>query len=123
MLESKDLGDKSFPRERKYRRYDLEYPVSIHFETDGKSKEITAKSKNLSVGGLLLDVPTEIPLHTLISFVMTVKGGALRRPVQLKGKGEVVRLQPEAAEKSFGIAVQCSSPMVQLEREIPRASL
>jgi hypothetical protein len=107
-----------FSRERRFRRFTLEYPLQVRFSAGETPIELAAKSKNLSVGGLLLTTTSMIPLHTLIDFVMTIDGGSVKRPVHLRGEGEVVRVESETSEGSFAVAVQCTTPMMQIDEHL-----
>jgi hypothetical protein len=95
------------PQKRKYRRYELQFPVRVNLRARGSAGEVETISKNVSIGGLLLTTPSLIPCHTPVRFVMTIQGGPMVRPIQVKGEGEVVRVESTASETGFAIAVEC----------------
>ncbi len=104
---------------RQYRRFDLQYSVNLRFHLNDSPGEIEAFSKNVAVGGLLLKTAVPLPLHTLVGFVMTIQGRQAARPIHLVGNGEVVRVEPEASDLAFAIAVKCSEPISELEGSLP----
>lgn len=107
-----------YPKERKYRRFDLRFPVSLRLP----SQELKAITRNVSIGGLLLNTTDYIPPHTQLTFTMEVRGPASSRPVHLFGKGEVVRAETLGTGSGFAIAVECQHPITQMEHHLPAAS-
>jgi PilZ domain len=107
---------------RKYRRFNLHYPVLVKFQRGRFTTEIEATSKNVSVGGLLLQAASEIPQHTPIRFTMTIQGGPVVRPIRITGEGKVVRVEHGSREREFAIAVQCLSRVTQIRQCLPAAS-
>jgi len=105
-----------YPRERRFRRYNLEFPVSLSFSADGQTHELETMSKNVSTGGVLLRASKLVPLHTAVALTMQVKGSSARRPIQLMAEGEVVRVEGSGAESGFAIAIECRHPITELER-------
>ena len=103
-----------YRRERKHRRFALRFPVQVKFHAGSRDAELHAVSRNVSVGGMLLEVPSSIPQHCPVSFILTLQGGDIVRPIHLTGEGEVVRVQPQEAGVGFAIAVQCSQPLKEL---------
>ena len=119
-----ELNDRVRPPyapERKYRRFDLRCPVRIKFPSGDGIAQVEAISKNVSIGGLLLESSSMIPLQTRVNFVITVEGGQLRRPLQLRSDGEVVRIEPRKKEAGFIVAVECKHPMSWMERHVSAA--
>jgi len=90
----KDRARPPYAPERKYRRFDLRCPVRVKFPSGDAIAQVEAISKNVSIGGLLLECSSMIPPRRPVSFVMTVEGDQLPRPIQLRGDGEVVRIEP-----------------------------
>lgn len=113
---SDQITHSAFSQERKYRRFNLCYPVLLQFPPGGPLSEVQAVSKNVSIGGLLLDVPSRIPQYSSVSFTMTVQGERLVRPILLVGEGTVVRVEPQPGQK-FAVAVECSRPMIQMSNK------
>ena len=119
MADPNDSDTKTYAQERKYRRFDLKYPVHVKFQSGSVMSELDGMSRNVSLGGLLLDTPSRIPPETPVTFVMTLRGGSITHPVELAGEGEVVRVQAGAHGMGFGIAVECKRPITQIERYLP----
>jgi hypothetical protein len=113
-----DQITESHSPERKYRRFKLCCPVLLKFPPESLLSELRAMSRNVSIGGLLLDVPSRIPQHSSVSFTLTVQGDRLVRPILLAGEGKVVRVEPQPRRK-FAVAVECSRPITQIERYLP----
>ena len=109
-------------KQRKYRRFNLHYPVLVRFQHCHLAAEIETTSKNVSIGGLLLHASSEIPQHTAVNFVMTIQGGSVVRPIRITGEGKVVRVERGSREQEFAIAVQCLSPLTQIRQCLPAAS-
>jgi hypothetical protein len=103
------------PQERRFRRFSLRYPVHVTFHAANCVAEFDAVSNNVSIGGLLLETACHIPPHSLVSFVMTVQGGPVVRPIQLTGDGEVVRVEPRKSAAGFAVAVECKRPVTQVK--------
>lgn len=100
-------------RRRAHRRFELQFPVRIGFESDGVRLEVDGVSKNVSIGGLLVRSVTAIPQYTSVSFVVSLHGRDAVRPVHVMGEGEVVRAWKH--EGAYLMAVRCSEPVVHLE--------
>jgi len=108
-------------KQRKYRRFNLRYPVLVKFQHGHFAAEIVATSKNVSIGGLLLQAASEIPQHTRIRFTMTIQGGPVVRPIRVTGEGKVVRVERRSREQGFAIAVQCLGRVTQTRQYLPAA--
>ncbi len=104
-----------FSRKRKYRRFDLQFPVSLSVLSNGAGYELDGVSKNVSLGGVLVQTCDQLPLHTQVSMTMTVVGLSTRRPVRLMGSGEIVRVDPLGPGAGFSIAVECIQPITEME--------
>jgi PilZ domain len=103
---------------RQYRRFDLQYPIRLRFQLANSPGEIEAISRNVGVGGLLLETAVAIPQHTPVGFVMTIQGGRVVRPIHLVGDGEVARVEPGPSGKAFVIAIRCTEPISELESSL-----
>jgi hypothetical protein len=101
--------------QRKYRRFSLHYPVRVKVHSADLVVEFEAMSRNISIGGLLLETSCMIPQHTPVSFVVTAEGRELGRPIRFVGEGKVVRVDPKAAEEVFAVAVECARPISQID--------
>jgi len=111
--------DGPYPRERRYRRFDLQFPVHLRFSSRGTVHE--AISRNVSIGGLLLQSKDSLPLHTQVSLKMEVQGPQWPRSVQLQSNGEVVRVEPLESDAGFAIAVECKQPITEMENNLRAA--
>jgi hypothetical protein len=114
MKKNDDIAPSLPPPERRYRRFSLHYPVRVKVHSDDLITEFEAVSRNISIGGLLLETSALIPRNTSVSFVVTA-GGELGRSIQFIGEGKVVRVDP-AAKAVFAIAVECQRPIAQINR-------
>jgi PilZ domain len=99
---------------RKYRRFNLSYPVRLRFQDPGVSSEIRAISRNVSIGGLLLETTSTIPKDSQVSFVMTIDGNQVVHPIELIGEGSVVRVE-ETPGSAVRLALECKNPIEQIE--------
>jgi hypothetical protein len=105
----------SYPKERKYRRFELHLPVWLSFPSAGFVHKLEGISKNVSMGGVLVKANDRIPTRTQVSLTMDVQGPQLRRPVRLLGEGEVVRVERLEAGTGFAIAIECRRPIAEIE--------
>jgi hypothetical protein len=111
--------DRSHRKERRHRRFDLQLPVSLNFSSGGAVRELAGISRNVSIGGLLLKVSDPVPVRTRVSLKMAVDDPRLRRPIQLLGKGAVVRVERLESGAGFAIAIQCKRPITEIEDHLP----
>lgn len=102
-------------QERKFRRFNLEYLVHLRFPSGDAMAEVDALTKNIGLGGLLVESACLIPDRSPVEFTITVRGVPILRPVKLTGAGEVVRIEPARGEAGFGIAVKCTTPIGQID--------
>jgi PilZ domain-containing protein len=100
--------------ERKFRRFKLKYRVRVNFQSGNTMAEVHAVTRNISLGGLLLESACAIPYLSPVEFTITAHGSTIFRPIQLRGAGEVVRVEPCETVDGFGIAVACSRPITQV---------
>jgi PilZ domain len=104
---------------RKYLRFNLKLPVFIKFAVGGPVGELEAITENVSIGGFLVRSTAVIPLHTSISFVITVYGEQAERPIYLVGEGNVVRVERNDRDAMLSIAVKSKMPVMQLAQHFP----
>ena len=104
---------------RKHLRFNLELPVLIKFAAGGPGGEVAAIIENVSIGGFLVRSTAVIPLHTSISFVITVCGEQAAPPIYLVGEGRVVRVERNDRDATLSIAVKCEMPVMQLAQHFP----
>jgi|SRR6266853_526180 len=119
MAKAKPHPSQVYPQKREYRRFCSRHQVLVKYHAGHSVSELQAFSKNVSMGGLLLETDSRIPQRCPVSFVMTVNSGPVIRPIQFVGEGEVVRVEPDAAGAGFAIAVKCKRPISQLEHYLP----
>lgn len=103
-------------QERTFRRFNFEHFVHVRFPSGTVTAEVDAVTRNISLGGLLLESTCLVPHRSPVEFTITVRGGSTSRPIQLKGAGEVVRVGPGESTNRFGIAVACKQPLTQIQR-------
>jgi len=108
-----------YKRERRYRRFDLQFPVHVTFPSAGTVRELDAISRNVSIGGLLLKAKDSLPPETQVSLTIEVKGPRLRRPVRLVGEGQVVRVERLEPGAGFALAIECKHPIAEIENHLP----
>ena len=108
----------SLMQERKYRRFHLQYPVRLKAYSSDSTVEFEAVSRNISIGGLLLESSLMIPQDTAVGFTVTVQRGEPGRRIQFVGAGKVVRVDPKTAGDMFVIAVECQRPITQIDHNL-----
>jgi hypothetical protein len=47
--------------------------------------------------------------------IVTVRSAQVVRPIQFVGEGKVVRVDPQAAQEVFAIAVECARPITRID--------
>lgn len=112
----------SYKIARKYRRFDLQFPVCLSFPAGESVREIDAVSRNVSIGGLLLRADNRITPQTPVTLTMHVQGPWFRRPVRLQGEGKVVRVEDLGPGAGFAIAVECTHSITEMEDHLSAAS-
>jgi hypothetical protein len=105
----------SYPVQRKYRRFDLRCPVSLSFDSGGRIRKLGGVSRNVSIGGVLLQVDHSLPPHTHVNLAIDVRAPGSKRSVRLAGEGEVVRVEAAGPDGGFAIAVHCKQPIAEIE--------
>lgn len=116
----RDPSPTPYQKERRHRRFDLQFPVCLSFPSGGAVRELAAISENVSIGGLLLKAGDQVPPRTRVSLIMEVKGSG--RPVRLAAKGKVVRVEALGPGAGFAIAVECRPPITQNASSLSAAS-
>jgi c-di-GMP-binding flagellar brake protein YcgR len=100
---------------RRYHRYTVQCPVAVACSVGNSVSRLHAISKNVSIGGLLLEAPSAIPQNCPVEFAMIIEGSHIIRPIQLVGEGKVVRIE-SSPTTGFDIAVECSRPITEIEK-------
>ncbi len=122
MKKISDIVRSSPMQERKHRRFSLQYPVRLKIYSADSIVELEAISRNISIGGLLLETSLMIPQNAAVSFRMIVRTPQAARPIQFVGEGKVVRVDARVtekpAEKMFAIAVECARPISRTDEPL-----
>jgi len=108
------------PYKRKYPRFNRRYPVHVRFASGNLFSELDAVSRNVSLCGLLLETASIIPQHSPVSFVITLQGEQIVRPIELAGEGKVVRVEDVGTGAGFAVAIECKDPISQIEDIFPK---
>ena len=107
-------GEQPTWQERRYRRFELRFPVHLLFRLGELTSAVEAVSRNVCIGGLLLECSVRIPQHSAVSFLISVE--TLRaHPVELVGEGDVVRVEGTRVPGEFAVALECKKPITQVE--------
>ena len=115
---SGSVGEKA----RRFRRFKIEYPVLVQYQTSGTTAEVEAVTKNVSIGGILISSAIVIPLHTPVSFNICIQKDKRARCIHLAGEGKVVRVERAANKGECAMAVECDVPITHLEETSRRAT-
>lgn len=108
-----------YQEKRRYRRFDLQFPVHLRFPSSANVHELRTISRNISIGGLLLKAADSPPPQIAVSFMIELQGPPLRRLIQLLGDGQVVRVERLEASIGFAIAIECKRPIAEIENLVP----
>ena len=87
--------------QRRTKRYDLEVPLEI-VRTNLQPVSRTAKTRNISSGGVLFTSAGSLEIGSRLEYVITLVGRVDGNPIHLRCEGKVVRSLP--AVDSFAIA-------------------
>ena len=71
-------------QERTFRRFNFEHVIRVRFPQGNAVAEVDAVVRNISLGGLLLESSRLVPHHSSVEFTITVRGGSISRPIQLR---------------------------------------
>lgn len=117
-----NIGPRSHPHERRYRRFSVRYPVNVKVSLGNSVSEFRAVSNNISIGGVLLEADSSIPQHCDVKFIIQVRGHHVIGSTQIVGEGEVVRVEPHCSGAGFAIAVKCNHPISELRSYFPASA-
>lgn len=92
-------------------RFPLRYHAYVEYSLDGAVSRLECVTKNVGLGGVLLEAPALIPVNCPLEFVITAVGERMTRQIEFRGRGEVVRVQPDPPGSGFVIAVRCAEPI------------
>jgi hypothetical protein len=91
--------------DRRGMRYSLNLPVSLTLA----HKKVTARSENISLGGILLSSAFPIPEGSVVD--VAVRVAALPQPgTEMSARGKVLRVQPKETG-DFSVAVVFDRPI------------
>jgi hypothetical protein len=108
------VGEKA----RRFRRFNIEYPVLVQYQIGGTTADVEAVTKNVSIGGLLISSAIVIPLHTPVRFRICIRKDKRARCIHLAGEGKIVRVEPTENKGEVAIAVECDVPITHLEETL-----
>ncbi|HUO25043.1 MAG TPA: PilZ domain-containing protein [Candidatus Aquilonibacter sp.] len=103
-----------YQKERRHQRFQLRLPVHLSFAANGLVRQLEGVSRNVSTSSLLFRANEPIPVHTHVALTITVECAETCRHIQLRGEGEVVRIQQARKEAGFLMAVACSRPITEM---------
>ena len=102
-----------YAKQRRHRRFALRVPVRVTFSQQGILQKIATISRNVSVGGLLLETVDPIPLRASVSLKMNLHSLS-GRAILLAAEGRVVRVESSARDATFAIAIECKRPITEM---------
>jgi hypothetical protein len=79
--------------QRRTKRYDLEVPLEV-VRANQRSTSHSAKTLNISSGGVLFRSPGTLDIGSKVEYVITLVGRVDGNPVHLRCEGQVVRVDP-----------------------------
>ena len=103
---------------RRYRRFNLRYPVHLLVRVGDQTAAIEAFTRDVCIGGLLLESPVRIPLQSMVNFVISMQMPTLRS-VELFGEGKVLRVEAIKDNAEFAVALECAKPITEIEPYLP----
>jgi hypothetical protein len=89
-------------------RFPLRYKAHVQYTFDGAACHLECVTKNVSLGGVLLESPALIPLNCSLEFVIRAAEVRMLRQIEFNGSGKVVRVEPDPPGSGFWIAVKCA---------------
>jgi len=98
---------------RKYRRYRLQAPVKVSFPLGDSVLELSAVTRDVSEGGMLVESNVPLPRDSHVFLSMNVQSRDEERTVFLQGHGAVVRVEQERS--NYVIALRCTRPLCEVE--------
>ena len=101
-------------QKRQHPRFPLQYPVRLTFSDQGLQHELETLSRNVSLGGLLLETTSPVPESCTVEFALIIQSARSKRPIRLEGSGKVVRVEQHPSGNQFGVAVKCTRPIERI---------
>jgi len=96
------------PERRRARRFPLQQSALVQFN-DGTTRELTARTENVSLRGALVSAPEAIPEGVAVTMKIFLQKNGLH-DVALTATGKVIYHQP-VQSGGFGIAVAFEKPL------------
>jgi hypothetical protein len=96
----------SVPDRRSHPRFALRCRAKLDFTSAGTRLQLDCITRNVGVGGLLIESPVSIPKQTPVNFSMTAEGGLTQRGCEFTGSGEVVRVEPDPPGEGYVVAIK-----------------
>lgn len=106
---------------RRYRHFKLKFPVHLLFRFGEQTSEVGAVTRDVCIGGLLLESSVRIPQRSTVNFVISMQASTLR-PVELVGEGKVTRVETTGVPGEFAVALECGKPITEIEAYYPTDS-
>jgi len=107
-----------YERQRRYRRFDLQFPVLVSFPAENAVEELNAITRNVSLGGLLLEVNRPLPVGTHVDLRIAVETADAGHPIHLLGEGDIVRVYTMDSGAGFALAVECQRPIAEVRNSL-----
>jgi PilZ domain len=101
----------SFLPRRSNTRFGLRYSIRLKFISSGRTFRLDAITRNVSIGGLLLESPSRIPKACPVTFTITAERTQMIPPLVFAGKGEVVRIDPDPRGAGYLVALKYARPI------------
>ena len=121
MGHAEDITWQLYRERRKHRRFSLRCPVHGTFASEDATSQFDGVTRNVSVGGVLLETTPEISLSSLVNFMLTIRDDSVVHPMCLVGEGQVVRV--EVAQDALILSIPGVTIEVARECSSIRSSL
>jgi hypothetical protein len=97
--------------QRRAPRYHVELPATVSFEAEGKVRKVRGEAMDISIFGLKLFIPADLPIRTVITIELTVPYSV--QPVTLTAT--------VLNRRSYHYGVSFNDPDENTQRAIERA--
>ncbi len=89
--------------QRKNRRFNLTLPVSVRVKAE--TPQVSASTQDISSGGIYLMMPQDLEPGSELDFEVTLPGEVSGgKPIQLRCRGKVLRVNRQEAGGKVGVA-------------------
>jgi PilZ domain len=96
---------------RSHARFALRCRAQVEFTFVGTSSRLDCVTRNVSIGGLLIESPALVPEHMSVNFSITADGRQMVPALEFTGAGEVVRVQPDPSGEGCVVAIKAARPI------------